>query len=737
VDFLPLLYLAGFVTMMATGTRRQRIGDLAARTSVARALPVRHRGLAAVPLATVLLAAAGLSAYRVISPGTTSVYRAHGVLFDYPAGWQEESGYTSGSGGTARQLWRTAVGPGTPRDLIVVEAYRMSRAVTAQNIDAVTPVMESDLEHSGVAVQGTAEKITMAGMPGRRFQITGGVAGSRYTSTLVFAFNGTTEYYVNCQHTAGMAGDVGRACDQVTGRFRVSKVAPAPSVAEPGAGHLSPAGAGVFLMRKNIKRAVVTVTAGAAVSVFGTTGASAAGTAAQAGLPVLGTSRAAPVPGNQLWVQYYDKAAINSIASSLAVSPNGDAVYVTGGSDWKYATVAYDAGTGTQLWSQRYNDGSHDVSRSVAVSPDGSTVFVTGESVIGSEQPFNFDYATVAYDARTGAQKWAARYNGPGNGDDNAKSVTVSSDGRTVYVTGTSKGATSRGDYATVAYNAATGSQLWARRYNGPGNGDDDAKSVAASPSGHTVVVTGASKGTTSRGDYATVAYNAATGTQLWARRYNGPGNRSDVAASVRVSPSGAGVFVTGWSAGANSAADYATIAYNAATGTRKWVKRYNGPGNATDFANSLGVSPTGDTVYVTGTSAGAKSGNDYATIAYSAATGARRWVKRYNGPFNFQDSAASLAVSPTGSTLYVTGTTTGRGTSDHQGAAEYATVAYSTSTGAQRWGTRYSNPDEEKPGEYAVAVGVSPTNGTVFVTGDDNPEDGDFHGAITVAYNG
>lgn len=285
VDFLPLLYLAGFVTMMATGTRRQRIGDLAARTSVARALPVRHRGLAAVPLAAVLLAAAGLSAYRVISSGTTSVYRAHGVLFDYPAGWQEESGYTSGSGGTARQLWRTAVGPGTPRDLIVVEAYRMSRAVTAQNIDAVTRIMESDLKHSGVAVQGTAEKITMAGMPGRRFQITAGVAGSRYTSTLVFAFNGTTEYYVNCQHTAGMAGDVGRACDEVTGSFRVSKVAPAPTVAEPGAGHPSPAGAGVFLMRKNIKRAVVTVTAGAAVSVFGITGASAAGTAAQAGPP--------------------------------------------------------------------------------------------------------------------------------------------------------------------------------------------------------------------------------------------------------------------------------------------------------------------------------------------------------------------------------------------------------------------------------------------------------------------
>lgn len=34
VDFLPVMYLVGFITMMATGARRQRIGDLAARTGV-------------------------------------------------------------------------------------------------------------------------------------------------------------------------------------------------------------------------------------------------------------------------------------------------------------------------------------------------------------------------------------------------------------------------------------------------------------------------------------------------------------------------------------------------------------------------------------------------------------------------------------------------------------------------------------------------------------------------------
>jgi uncharacterized RDD family membrane protein YckC len=64
VDWLPLFYLVGFIAMLATGLRRQRLGDLAARTSLARALPVAHRSLAAVAVALVVLVLLGLSFYR-------------------------------------------------------------------------------------------------------------------------------------------------------------------------------------------------------------------------------------------------------------------------------------------------------------------------------------------------------------------------------------------------------------------------------------------------------------------------------------------------------------------------------------------------------------------------------------------------------------------------------------------------------------------------------------------------
>ena len=188
-----------------------------------------------------------------------------------------------------------------------------------------------------------------------------------------------------------------------------------------------------------------------------------------------------------------------------------------------------------------------------------------------------------------------------------------------MFVTGDSQGARSHQDYATVAYGAATGTRLWVQRYNGPGNGDDHASSVAVSPGGARVFVTGDSQGARSHQDYATVAYGAATGTRLWVQRYNGPGNGDDHASSVAVSPGGARVFVTGDSQGVGSAfaADYATVAYSVATGTRLWVQRYNGPDNSYDVATSLAVSPGGTRVFVTGISLGRATGFDYATVAY------------------------------------------------------------------------------------------------------------------------
>ena len=179
-----------------------------------------------------------------------------------------------------------------------------------------------------------------------------------------------------------------------------------------------------------------------------------------------------------------------------------------------------------------------------------------------------------------------------------------------MYVTGGSAAPISGNEYATVAYNAATGAQLWAQRHTGYNGGAGAATSVAVSPSGGTVYITGYAQSRVSIDDYDTVAYNATTGTQLWAKFYSVAGE--SYASSVAVSPTGKTVYVTG----VNSSA-YATVAYDAVTGTQQWVTRYNGPRTGGQ-ASSMAVNPTSGTVFVTGWNDGATSNLDYATIAYS-----------------------------------------------------------------------------------------------------------------------
>jgi DNA-binding beta-propeller fold protein YncE len=394
--------------------------------------------------------------------------------------------------------------------------------------------------------------------------------------------------------------------------------------------------------------------------------------------------------GVAVWTKRYNGPANNGDrATAIAVSPDGTKVYVTGWSAGgpatraDYATIAYNASTGALLWIQRYNNSavnSGDLARALAVSPDGSKVAVTGESIgsTGSQ-----DYATVVYNAMTGAVLSTMRYNGAADKSDAAYALVFSPHGSRVYVTGSSFKSFSAdsSDYATVAYNASTGAVIWTKLYNGPANNEDVPSKVALSPDGTKVYVTGRSVGSTTSSDYATIAYNTTTGAQVWGMRYNGPGSGADDASGVVVSPDGTKVYVTGWSlatTGNCTCDDYTTIAYNATTGAFVWIRRYNGPANHTDEASAIAVSPDNSKVYVTGHSDGSTINiADYATIAYDAATGVVGWVSRYDGPRNDSDYATAVVVSPDSTKVYVTGQSLDVGYPSTT-KFDFATIAYS-----------------------------------------------------------
>jgi hypothetical protein len=474
-------------------------------------------------------------------------------------------------------------------------------------------------------------------------------------------------------------------------------------------------------------RVVRAATLPALAALLAASGAAAAGPAPAASAAVSRPAGAAAHPraasGARLWISRLP----GSGGRSVAVSPDGRTVYAAGTTDDgklshdDFVTIAYNAATGRQLWTDRYNGPGRgeDTVAGAAVSPDGRTVYVAGTSDGGASGD---DYAVVAYDAATGQRRWVARYNGPAGGTQLAVGLAVAPSGAAVYVTGLS--ATPDGTAAaTVTFGTADGRQRWAALYRGPAGLGATASAITAGPNGRNVFVAGQSDS-----DYATVAYRASTGHQIWARRYSALRNGGDETSAITAGPHGSQVYVTGSSFGGRTDADYATVAYRGATGQRIWVRRYDGA-DRIDQPAAVAAGPSGQTVFVTGFSYGRRTSADYATVAYRAASGALLWARRYNGPGNGFDRAFALAVSPDGRTLYVTGNSTGKGTG-----RDVTTVAYRAATGARLWLKRYGGPRSGFDGARALAV--SPGGGRVFVTGT-SAGPGSSQDFATIAYRG
>ena len=250
--------------------------------------------------------------------------------------------------------------------------------------------------------------------------------------------------------------------------------------------------------------------------------------------------------GDTAWLRRYDANYDPDEASAIAVDTSGN-VYVTGKSIvtifptyYDYATIKYYP-NGDTAWVRRYNSPWNGNDRALAIAVDGSgNVYVTGTTY--------YECTTIKY-YPNGDTAWVRGYNGTGNGDDSASAIAVDASGN-VYVTGSSPGSGTSFDYATIRYNP-NGDTAWVRRYNGTGNGNDEASAIAVDASGN-VYVTGYSYSGGTGAGYVTIKYYP-NGDTAWVRRYDGPGNGWDQAYAIDVDGSGS-VYVTGL--------DYATIKY-------------------------------------------------------------------------------------------------------------------------------------------------------------------------------
>lgn len=401
----------------------------------------------------------------------------------------------------------------------------------------------------------------------------------------------------------------------------------------------------------------------------------------------------------------------NEYSAGVVLNPDGKTLYVVGDSEGELVIFAHDTATGARLWAVHTKSqlDEADFPKGVAISADGTRLFVTGDA---QESLDTRSMLTAAFDTADGTLLWHSRLSAGPHLVLAPAAVVLNPDGRGVYVVGALTGLAGGSDYwdyLTVMYDADTGSELWTTMYAGPGLSADTPEWVGVSPDGARVYVTGTSVGEGTDRDFATVAYSAVDGSLLWQARYDA--GADDYAVAGAVSPDGDRVYVTGFARAAFGAPhDYRLVAYAASTGKQLAVASYDS--GHSDVPAALALSPDGQRLYVTGTSAG-----DYATIAYDTAASSRVWGARYDGGKG-RDQAASIAVSPDGSRVYVTGESAEGRTACGGGfkATDYLTVSYDADTGTKLWQMRYGR--ESKAPDRPSTVAVSPDGSLVFVTG-------------------
>ncbi|MGA2624739.1 MAG: SBBP repeat-containing protein [Bacteroidota bacterium] len=231
---------------------------------------------------------------------------------------------------------------------------------------------------------------------------------------------------------------------------------------------------------------------------------------------------------------------------------------------------------------------------------------------------------------------------------------------------------------------------------------DDEACGIVLDKHDGSVYVTGSSDSAITGSDFLTIKYTP-EGNVVWSVRYNGPSNQDDYARAIAIDGEG-NIYVTGESYGLGTDYDYATVKYNPA-GEQQWAVRYNGPGNFEDKAADIAIDST-NSVYVTGYSYGLGTSCDYVTIKYSS-VGVEQWVMRYNGPGDSTDVATKIRLDKLGN-VYVAGYSYAPVTD-----FDYAIIKYSSS-GIQQWVERY---DYGNSPETSTILAVD-NNSNIYISG-------------------
>ncbi len=424
------------------------------------------------------------------------------------------------------------------------------------------------------------------------------------------------------------------------------------------------------------------------------------------------------IAGDLLWLMNYNGYLYLDDYGIKVVADNAGNVYA-GGYGYNsnlnndYMVVKYSS-AGAQSGIVTFNgvDGLDDVMADMAI--DGSNnIVVTGKSKTASNKD---DYATIKYNSSL-VQQWTKTVDQAGKSD-RATGVWIDAS-NDVYVTGRSSNGSDY-DYLTIKYLGANGNIGWAQPKIFDSNGDDIATDITGNA--NEVVVTG-TKFNGFQTDIQTIAYAPSNGAQLWSTAYANANGKDESANHVAIG-GGDVVVVTGTtnvSSNATSNNDLLILKYNG-TGVEQFAKIIGGNSNTDDNGSASVIDGTGN-IYTVGALVNTSSMKDGALIEHNSG-GPLQFNNAYNGEGEFTDKAIAMCVS--GGSLYSTGYTYA-----YNQDRNFCTIKYDAA-GNKVWVKTLNGPNSDTDEPTSIAADGS---GNIYVVGRSKNANNDYD-MFVIKYN-
>ncbi len=143
----------------------------------------------------------------------TFTHEAFAISFKYPGYLKESKVSETAQSAGGEPVAQTALAV-DEANAIFLAKYEVNAEVTRENIGTFVPQVDQVVQQlTGNPISGTT--VEVGGLPGVRYDDVALAKPPQGQSRLVFLFDGSVEYLVNCQSTPEERGEITRACDRV------------------------------------------------------------------------------------------------------------------------------------------------------------------------------------------------------------------------------------------------------------------------------------------------------------------------------------------------------------------------------------------------------------------------------------------------------------------------------------------------------------------------------------------